>query len=110
VLGQFIGTLTHLQLSSAQTIFVVRGLKTNLLGLPAITSLQLLHRVDATCAEEPAVPSQFKNISRAWEHWGINIRIHHKVERGCNAACPGMCPSPSMAKSEKNRIEWRLQG
>lgn len=48
VLGQFTRMLTHQQHSSSQTIFVVCGLKTNLLGLPAITSLQLLHRVNAT--------------------------------------------------------------
>jgi hypothetical protein len=45
VLGQFMTTLKHGQHSSAHPIFVVRGLKNNLLGLPAIVSLQLIQRV-----------------------------------------------------------------
>ena len=70
VLGQFTGTLKHQQLSSAQPIFVVRGLKTNLLGLPAITSLQLLHRVDA----KPTSRVDSGTCSTAWGTWGRNIR------------------------------------
>ena len=42
VLGQFMGVLSYKERSSSQTIYVIRGLKTNLLGLPAITSLQLV--------------------------------------------------------------------
>ena len=51
VLGQFTGTLSYKNKSVSQTVFVVRGLKCNLLGFPAITSLQLLSRVDAAHAE-----------------------------------------------------------
>ena len=50
VLGQFQATLCYKQRSSTQMLYVIRGLKTNLLGLPAITSLELLCRMDAvTC-------------------------------------------------------------
>ena len=45
VLGQFTTTLRHGDHSTAQSVFVVRGLKNNLLGLPAIVSLQLIQRV-----------------------------------------------------------------
>ena len=108
VLGQFIGTLTHLQLSSAQTIFVVRGLKTNLLGLPAITSLQLLHRVDTTCAEEPAVPSRFKNIFQGLGTLGDEYTIRLKEDATPHALyTPRNVPLPLRGKvqEELDRME-----
>ena len=43
VVGQFNGLLEHHQWKSTQPIYVVQGLKNDLLGLPAITALQLLH-------------------------------------------------------------------
>jgi len=39
VLGQFTASLTSRHVSCKQNIFVVKDLKRNLLGLPAITSL-----------------------------------------------------------------------
>ena len=45
VLGQFTGTLSSKQNSSNQTIFVIKDLHTNLLGLPAILALNLATRV-----------------------------------------------------------------
>ena len=36
VIGQFEGRLSHGRKSTTQTIFVVKGLRNNLLGLPAI--------------------------------------------------------------------------
>ena len=62
VLGQFTGTLEHQKHSSPQTIFVVHGLKTNLLGLPAITSLELLQRVNATHASELEFRKRFQKV------------------------------------------------
>ena len=52
VRGQFTTTLRFDQRSSLQPVFVVRGLKNNLLGLPAIVSLQLLRRVDSVHTED----------------------------------------------------------
>ena len=48
VIGQFEETLSFKKRSTLQTIYVVQGLKTNLLGLPAIISLNLASRVDTT--------------------------------------------------------------
>ena len=53
VIGEFTEKITHQRRSVLQTIFVVRDLKTNLLGFPAITSLHLLCRVDAAHTEVP---------------------------------------------------------
>ena len=47
VIGQFAGTLKWHNHTSQHTVFVVRGLRNNLLGLPAIISLQLLYRVNS---------------------------------------------------------------
>ena len=44
--GQFPGTLSHQGKSTVQPVFVVNSLKTNLLGLLAITSLELA--IDST--------------------------------------------------------------
>ena len=48
VIGQFKETLCFKERSSLQTIYVVGGLGTNLLGLPASISLNLASRVDTT--------------------------------------------------------------
>ena len=45
VLGQFLGTFQIGEKTSTETVFVVSGLKSNLLGLPAIKSLHLLQKI-----------------------------------------------------------------
>ena len=47
VMGQFLGQLTRKEQVSQQQVCVIKGLKTNLLGLPAITALNLAARVDS---------------------------------------------------------------
>lgn len=78
VLGQFTGLLKHQDHSSSQTIFVVRGLKTNLLGLPAITSLRLLQRINATHADEMDIRERFskvfKGLGTLGEEYQIQLR------------------------------------
>jgi hypothetical protein len=56
VLGKFKGTLSHKNKSVLHPVFVVKDLKTNLLGLPAILSLNLLARMDS-----------FSDIKSRWE-------------------------------------------
>jgi NTP pyrophosphatase (non-canonical NTP hydrolase) len=46
VMGQFTGTLQYKKRSSRETIYVIRGLQSNLLGLPAISSLKLALRIN----------------------------------------------------------------
>ena len=70
VLGQFTTTLGYCQKSTVQTICVIDGLKTNLLGFLAIVEVDILCRVNAfTCDREfvhARFPSQFKDLVR-WE-------------------------------------------
>ncbi len=69
VMGQFTGILTHGNHTHSENIFVVRDLQTNLLGLPSITSLQLIQRIDATLSETMTIiqeqfPKVFTGISQ----------------------------------------------
>lgn len=84
VLGQFSGWLKYGKRSTRVNIYVVQGLKTNLLGLQAMTALQLTHRVHATyrhwrtrCCE--AIPT---SLQRPREHRG---RIPNQTQRKCNS-------------------------
>ena len=47
VIGQFTTTLTHKGKSTEQPVFIVKGLTTNLLGLPAIQELRLITKVES---------------------------------------------------------------
>ena len=60
-LGQFTSTISVSNRTSEETIFVVQGLKMNLLGLPAITAPQLAHRIQAT-STNVSIPDQFPNV------------------------------------------------
>ena len=61
VLGQFRATISSDQTSSSETIYVVQGLRNNLLGLPAIDTLHLAHRVGA-CVAQPDLQKEFPNL------------------------------------------------
>ena len=79
-LGQFSGTLSYQGKSTLQTVFVVSGLKTNLLGMSAITSLTLATRIDST---ETGVGQQdyrnmFPDLYYRLEKFGSTLR--HSVE------------------------------
>ena len=64
VIGQFVATLKTDERVSKQSIFVVRGLKSNLLGLPAITALQLINWISATQIDGASIQ---KSFSVVWE-------------------------------------------
>ena len=78
VLGQFTGELKHQEQVTSQTIFVVQGLKTSLLELPAITALQLLKRVDATHMDglniHERLPKLFSGLGNPGEEYMIQLK------------------------------------
>ena len=80
VLGQFNGTLVqeHQGHRSMQTVFVVQDLKSNLLGLPAIASLQLLQGVDATYTREVDFHNQFPKVFQGLGTLGEKYQIQLK--------------------------------
>ena len=58
-------------------MYVIEGLKTNLLGLPAITALQLLVRVDATSMETSVFeryPSVFSGLGNLGDEYEIQLK------------------------------------
>ena len=59
VLGTFEGEFKHKGRISKQGTYVVKGLKTNLIGLPAISALQLVARIDGiqTLSDNSPKPS-----------------------------------------------------
>ena len=62
VKGQFMGWLRRGLKSTRWRIYVAGGLKTNLLGLPAIQDLQLMRRIEATEIAQPEVVTQFPRV------------------------------------------------
>ena len=60
-LRQFQGELSSESRATTKTIYVIRGLKTNLLGLPAIEGLSVLCIID-TMSENQDILSQFPSV------------------------------------------------
>ena len=61
--------LQHKERSCTQQLFVVKGLRSNLLGLPAIRALNLATRLDETTAEE--MPLTAFTIYQCYEKVGL---------------------------------------
>jgi len=62
VKGRFKGTSKYKGQSVQQPIFVVKGLKANLLGLPAITGLNLAVRVDHTTDAKIEIIQRYPSV------------------------------------------------
>ena len=112
VLGQFTGTLTNGQRSSKKTIFVVRGLKTNLLGLPAITSLQLIQRMDSTNATGDdrlmtKYPTVFTGLGTLGQPYEIQIKDGAKPH---SIYVPRSVPIPLRAKVKRELENMEAKG
>ena len=107
VTGQFTGNLSHKDIQCRQEIFVVKNLKTNLLGLPAITELQLverLHNVSFSSTPDSvreSFPNLFSGLGTLGDEYEIKvcsnakpyalhtarqvpIPLRHKVEKELN--------------------------
>ena len=66
VIGQFQGHFAHRAKRTSQAVLVVEGLKTNLLGLPTVTALNLAVRVDSiTDIPERDIKKQFPSLCQA---------------------------------------------
>ena len=78
VMGQFKATLEHKNAKSEQEVFVIQKLQNNLLGLPAITALNILCRIQATYAED--ILSQFPEIFTGLGNLGQEYQIQIKPD------------------------------
>eukprot|EP00731_Ephydatia_muelleri_P022771 Em0015g354a len=61
VVGEFKGRLSYGNKTTLQSVYVVKNLKVNLLGLPAVIALALVAKVDAL-STKPGVAGQFPSL------------------------------------------------
>ena len=109
VIGQFVATLKTDERVSKQSIFVVRGLKSNLLGLPAITALQLINWISATQIDgasiEKKYPEYFSGLGNLGEPYVIKMK---KDAVPYSLFTPiGMYPFHSGVNSKRSSFEWK---
>ena len=91
-----------------QLTFVVDGLKTNLLGLPAITALSFAVRVDTTTDAETAIELQYPTVFHGLGNLGEVFVICLKSGAvPCSLFTPRHVPLPLRPKiqQELNRME-----
>ena len=108
VLGQFRGQLTVKDKSHQETIFVVRGLKNNLLGLPALTALKLVQRVESTYSSLADVKKEFPTVFSGLGNFGEPYTIKLKDDAKPRALhTPRNVPIPLREKvsDELKRME-----
>ena len=76
VIGQFSGKVSHNGRESIETIFVVAGLRTNLLGLPAIMALKLVARLEAVTVASVVdkFPALFEGLGNLGEPFDIRLQ------------------------------------
>ena len=86
--GQFVCDLTYTGRTVNQVIYVVRELKTNLLGLPTLRALNLIARVDSTKQYEEKIHLHYGDLFKGLgtlgpeytiqlKHYAKTIRIKH---------------------------------
>ena len=79
VLGQIEENVSHDDISSVQTVYVIKGLKANLLGLPGITALtQIVHRVNSLGSDKTTIlqqyPTVFEGLGTLGDEYCIQLR------------------------------------
>ena len=62
VVGQFRGHFAHKGKTTTQPVFVIRNLKNNLLGLPTMTALNLVARMDTTTSYDESIVQQYPSV------------------------------------------------
>ena len=108
VAGQCTIQLTHEGNSSNEEVFIVEDLKTNLLGLPAIQSLQLIKRVCATTTTAEDIKEQYPKVFNGLGTLGDPYEIKLKDDAQPYALyAPRSVPIPlrPQVQEELNRME-----
>ena len=109
VIGKFKGTFTHKGRQSHQQVYVVIGLKTNLLGLPAITALNLAARIDTTAHEDidKDIRKKFPRCLKAWETLVKSLSLSSSQRLNpMHSLLPAMYHYLSDHNWKKNSNEW----
>ena len=108
VVGQFRGTFTHKGKSVTGQVYVIKGLKANLLGLPTITALNLMVRMDMITHNKEEIfqqyPSVFNGLGNLGEEYEIQLKENAKP---FTLYTPRRVPLPLQDKvqQELNRME-----
>ena len=108
VVGQFSGNLSCKGRYTRQHIFVIDNLRTNLLGLPAITALNLVTRVQAITGGKLNVQQRFPRIFQGLGNLGQEYEIQLKPgAKPHSIYTPRRIPLPLLTKvqQELNRME-----
>lgn len=112
VIGRFEGELRHKGRKTNQSIFVVKELQTNLLGLPSIIALNLAVRVDAITKAKADIkaeivekfPSVFEGLGNLGEDYEIKLNTDAKPYA---IFTPGTYPYCFVQRSNKSYRRWR---
>ena len=108
VIGQFPGELRYKEHTYSETIFVVRGLKNDLLGLPALDALQLVKKVEAAYSSSIDVKRDFPKVFTGLGNFGEPYSITLKDNARPRALfTPRNVPIPlrDKVKKELERME-----
>ena len=111
VVGQFMAELKHKGRHSKQIVFIVKGLKDNLLGLPAIRALKLIVRVNAVSGSRDekttimeAYPTLFHGLGKLGDAYEIKLKEKAKPF-SLHAARSIPIPLRGKVKEELGRME-----
>jgi len=110
VIRQFEGNFVYRTRNTSQSVFVVDGLKTNLLGLPTITALNLAVRVDTlTDVFEKDIPKQFPSLFQGLGNLGEEYNIQLKPEATPHTIfTPRHVPHTCPVLPQKSRLNPRM--
>ena len=111
VIGQFTGHFTHRNRIVQQPTYVVDGLKTNLLGLPTITALELAAGVNATAEANAEVQDRFPSVFQGLGNLGRSTKFVSRNELHHTLSSPqDTCHYRHTQRSKKSSIEWSPYG
>jgi len=109
--GQFTETLAYGERESEQTVYVIRGLKSNLLGLPAIEALQLVARLDSVDSYRERIIADYPQLFQGLGTLGEPCDIHVDPEAKPLAIfTPRRVPFPIRDKVKEELMRMESQG
>ena len=111
ILGQFDGHFLYKGETCQHTVFVVKGLKTNLLGLPTIVALNLVARVDEISDYAQEIPKKFPKVFQGLGTMGEPYTIKLKPDAQPRSIyAPRNVPLPLRGKVQEELSRMQSMG
>ena len=111
VQGEFTAKMSFRDKSSQETVFVVKGLQQNLLGLPAIKALHLVSRVDTVVSTKQEVEREFPGLFQGLGNLGEPYTIQLKADSKPHAIyTPRNVPIPLQERVRDELIKMENAG